>query len=74
MLVAGQIGIQVGQRPGCLTLAGLLPDTARRASYGAAGVARARSRYAWSRIATATLSSYDPLLPLAEAGTLEEEA
>ena len=31
-------------------------------AYGAAGVDRVRSRYAWDRIATATLAVYDEVL------------
>ncbi|WP_309232950.1 glycosyltransferase [Blastococcus sp. TML/C7B] len=39
-------------------LAALLADDARRTAYGAAGVARARDRYRWSRVAADTESVY----------------
>jgi glycosyltransferase involved in cell wall biosynthesis len=39
-------------------LRGLLGDPVTRATYGAAGVDRVRSRYAWDRIAADTESTY----------------
>jgi glycosyltransferase involved in cell wall biosynthesis len=39
-------------------LAALLADDARRAAYGAAGVARVRDRYRWSRVVADTESVY----------------
>jgi glycosyltransferase involved in cell wall biosynthesis len=44
------------------TLAALLADDARRAAYGAAGVARARDRYRWSRVAADTEQVYRRVL------------
>jgi glycosyltransferase involved in cell wall biosynthesis len=43
-------------------LAGLLADEERRASYGAAGVRRARSRYRWSRVVADTEAVYRQVL------------
>jgi glycosyltransferase involved in cell wall biosynthesis len=44
------------------TLAALLADPDRRAAYGAAGVARARSRYRWSRVVADTEAVYRQVL------------
>src|SRR3954470_11218672 len=44
------------------TLAALLADDSRRAAYGAAGVARARERYRWSRVAADTEHVYRRVL------------
>ena len=49
----------------------LLPDEPRRHALGAAGVARARARYSWGRVAAATLSTYEHLLPLSAVGREE---
>ncbi len=76
-VVDGKTGVHVPpRRPDLVAevLRDLLPDAERRAAYGAAGVARARARYAWSRIATGTLGAYDDLLPLSAAAVAEEEA
>ncbi len=43
-------------------IAALLADDARRTAYGAAGVARARERYRWSRVAADTESVYRQVL------------
>ena len=43
-------------------LAALLADPGRRAAYGAAGVARARSRYRWSRVVADTEAVYRQVL------------
>ncbi|TKJ29817.1 glycosyltransferase [Blastococcus sp. CCUG 61487] len=43
-------------------LAALLADDARRAAYGAAGVARARARYTWTRVVADTESVYRQVL------------
>jgi glycosyltransferase involved in cell wall biosynthesis len=43
-------------------LAALLADPDRRAAYGAAGVARARSRYRWSRVVADTEAVYRQVL------------
>ncbi len=76
-VVDGKTGVHVPpRRPDLVAeaLRALLRDDERRAAYGAAGVARARARYSWSRIAAATLSAYDDLLPLGAAAVAEEEA
>lgn len=60
-VVDGVTGVHVPPRdPERLaeTLAPLLADPERRAAYGRAGVARARRRYGWPRIAAATLDVY----------------
>jgi len=44
------------------TVAALLADPARRAAYGAAGIARVRSRYRWSRVVADTESVYRRVL------------
>ena len=43
-------------------LRGLLADPARRQAYGRAGVRRARSRYSWDAVATATAEVYERAL------------
>jgi glycosyltransferase involved in cell wall biosynthesis len=43
-------------------LAALLADPDRRAAYGAAGVARVRTRYRWSRVVADTESVYRQVL------------
>jgi glycosyltransferase involved in cell wall biosynthesis len=43
-------------------LAALLADGDRRAAYGAAGVARARARYRWARVADDTEAVYRHVL------------
>ncbi len=76
-VVDGKTGVHVPpRRPDLVAdaLRDLLADDARRRSYGAAGAARARSRYAWGRVASATLTAYQHLLPLPAAHQVEEEA
>ena len=76
-VVDGKTGVHVPpRRPDLVAeaLRDLLEDDGRRAAYGAAGVARVRSRYSWSRVAAGTLSAYDDLLPLSAADVAEEEA
>ena len=63
-VVDGVTGVHVAPRqPGPLAavLASLLADRGRMAALGAAGAARARSRYSWDRIAAATLDVYGGL-------------
>ena len=76
-VVDGRTGVHVPpRRPDVVAevLRDLLPDAARRATYGAAGAARARARYSWSRVAGSTLRTYDDVLPLSAAAMVEEEA
>ena len=76
-VVDGKTGVHVPpRRPDVVAdvLHALLPDSARRAAYGAAGAARARARYSWARVAGTTLSTYEHLLPLSAVGMVEEEA
>jgi len=64
-VVDGVTGIHVPPRQPAHIAAGLrtlFADAVLRARLGAAGVARARSRYSWSRVADATLHAYAPLL------------
>jgi glycosyltransferase involved in cell wall biosynthesis len=73
----GETGLHVPpRRPDLLARAvrGLLADEGRRLSMGRAGVARARSRYSWQRIADGTLGAYAPLLAGASAGGRLREA
>jgi glycosyltransferase involved in cell wall biosynthesis len=63
-VVHGTTGVHIPPRdPDAIAavLAELLPDADRRRAYGAAGARRARARYSWSRIASATLEVYDEL-------------
>jgi len=76
-VVDGKTGVHVPpRRPDrvAAVLRDLLPDEPRRLAYGRAGAARARARYSWSRVAAATLQTYDDLLPLGVADLAEEEA
>jgi glycosyltransferase involved in cell wall biosynthesis len=51
----------------------LLAEPFWREAYGTAGVDRARSRYSWDRIASATLAVYDDVLGRASASVLPED-
>jgi glycosyltransferase involved in cell wall biosynthesis len=76
-VVDGKTGVHVPpRRPDVVAevLRDLLPDEARRAAYGAAGAARARARYSWTRVAGTTLGAYEHLLPMPAADMVEEEA
>jgi D-inositol-3-phosphate glycosyltransferase len=53
-------------------VADLLADPAQRRAYGRAGVQRARSRYSWDAVATATAEVYDRAL--AARGTSDHDA
>jgi len=67
-VVDGRTGVHVPPRdPDALAaaLAELLDQPDRRASYGAAGARRARSRYSWDRVAAMTEHAYDALVPTA---------
>jgi glycosyltransferase involved in cell wall biosynthesis len=71
-VVHGVTGIHVPpRRPDRLAeaLAELLPDERRRAELGAAGAARARSRYGWDQIAASTLAAYGSLVRQGAART-----
>jgi D-inositol-3-phosphate glycosyltransferase len=64
-VVHGRTGLHVPPRdPDALAgaAASLLASDRLRAEYGAAGAARARARYGWSRVAAATASVYAGLL------------
>lgn len=64
-VVDGVTGAHVPpRRPDALAdaLAGLLGDADRRRRLGEAGVRRARERYAWDRVAEATLDVYESLV------------
>ncbi len=64
-VVDGVTGLHVAPRdPAAVTEAvrALLADPAQRAVMGAAGAARARSRYSWRRVADRTLGVYAELL------------
>ncbi|MGI3781805.1 MAG: glycosyltransferase [Janthinobacterium lividum] len=70
----GETGLLVPpQDPAALATAvqGLLSDPARRRAYGRAGVRRARSRYSWDAVATATAEGYERALAL--RGTSEHD-
>jgi glycosyltransferase involved in cell wall biosynthesis len=61
----GETGLHVPpRRPDVLARAvrALLGDERRRQAMGRAGVARARSRYSWQRVADSTLGTYAPLV------------
>jgi glycosyltransferase involved in cell wall biosynthesis len=61
----GETGLHVPpRRPDVLARAvrALLGDERRRKAMGRAGVARARSRYSWQRVADSTLGTYAPLV------------
>ncbi|GAA3575017.1 glycosyltransferase family 1 protein [Microlunatus spumicola] len=61
----GETGLLVPpQDPTALAdaLRGLLADPVRREAYGRAGVRRARSRYSWDAVATATAEVYEEAL------------
>ncbi len=76
-VVDGVTGVHVPpRRPGVVAevLRDLLADEDRRTTYGAAGAARARSRYSWERVAASTLQTYQHLLPRPAAGRADEEA
>ena len=51
----------------------LLAEPFWREAYGTAGVDRARSRYSWDRIATATLAVYEDLLGLGAAQAASDD-
>jgi D-inositol-3-phosphate glycosyltransferase len=75
-VVHGGTGLHIPPRdPDALAeaLAELLPDADRRRALGAAGAARARSRYSWDRVAAQTLQSYADLLPLPVHQMIGEE-
>ena len=55
-----------------VAVAELLADPALRRAYGRAGVRRARSRYSWDAVATATAEVYDRVL--AAHGTSDHDA
>jgi glycosyltransferase involved in cell wall biosynthesis len=67
-VVHGQTGVHVPPRdPEALAaaLADLLADPQRRSAYGTAGARRARTRYAWDRVALLTEHAYDAVVPAA---------
>ncbi len=73
-VVDGVTGLHVPpRRPDAVAeaLRVLLPDESRRHAFGAAGVARARARYSWNRVAATTLTTYEHLLPLSAVGMEE---
>jgi glycosyltransferase involved in cell wall biosynthesis len=51
----------------------LLAEPFWREAYGTAGVDRARSRYSWDRIATATLAVYDGLLGIGATSVASDD-
>lgn len=70
-------GVQVAPRdPDRLAeaLRALLADPQRRAAYGRAGVERARRFYDWERVAGATLSVYERLVPSRSSSQRERRA
>ena len=76
-VVDGRTGLHVPpRRPQELaaTLAPLLADASLRRALGAAGARRARERYGWARVASATRQSYAAVLAAGEARADAERA
>jgi glycosyltransferase involved in cell wall biosynthesis len=74
-VVDGETGVLVPPRdPAALgeAVAALLADEERRVAYGAAGIARVRARYRWSRVVADTDAVYRSVLATRAPALLEE--
>jgi glycosyltransferase involved in cell wall biosynthesis len=74
-VVDGETGVLVPPRdPAALgeAVAALLADEERRVAYGAAGIARVRARYRWSRVVADTDAVYRQVLATRVPALLEE--